>query len=188
MTSQNMNLLAKFPMLNSQMTLIEEVQTVNNIRLGMFTDAMNITQVNAALDELLPTLSDDEMCNFLQNLSNAYNKAKIWGEKQRKVKISIEVDEAEQIKLQRAFAKREKKAKKDLEKINGISLVSSSTNSSTSPASSTAKKPSVLYDPDPAINKAIKEMVAMTKNYSAAVAMLKSIGALDASYKLQENI
>lgn len=185
-----MNLLAKFPMLNSQMTLTEEVQTVNNIRLGMFTDAMNITQVNAALDELLPTLSDDEMCNFLQNLSNAYNKAKIWGEKQRKVKISIEVDEAEQIKLQRAFAKREKKAKKDLEKVNGISLVNSSTsvNSSASSASSTAKKPSVLYDPDPAINKAIKEMVAMTKNYSAAIAMLKSIGALDASYKLQENI
>lgn len=160
------SLQIKFPVLIPGMTLQQEVQTVNDIRLGMFTKELSQTELNTNLDELLPSLTEAEMNMFMQNLSSAYAKVKIWCETKRKLKITIEVSE-KQAKLQdKANKQRTKKAK--VKSIDSLE---------------TADK-ALVYDSDPAINKAIKEMVKFTGSKESAVAMLKSIGGLPEGYEL----
>ena len=161
------------------MTLDQEIQTVNDIRLGMFTRDMSMTEVNKNLDEMLPSLSESELNAFMQNLSLAYGKVKIWAEANRKKKIQIEVGENEQKKLALAEKKRKAKEKrnaKDLAKLNAkVEDI----------IKNPGKVNGIVYDSDPATNKAIKEFVRTGLTPENAVAMLKSIGALPESYELR---
>ncbi len=174
-------LFQKFPFFKPEMTLAQEVQTVNDMRLGMFTNDMDVTEVNKNLDELLPTLSDSEVTNFLLNISLAYQKTKFWAEKQRKTQIALSVDEVEKAKQALANKKREKKEKKDAKKKEVVFTSNGATVKNVG-------KVAICYDSNPATNKAIKEFVSMTGSYSSAVAMLKSIGGLPSDYELNPEV
>jgi len=151
--------------------------------LGMMGEPLSMTQLNTALDELLPTLSDDEFCTFVLNLSNAYAKCKQWEAVHKKYKIDLEVDEREHKKLKKALAERDSQGKKR----SSRKLKTAEDQTSSNPP---AKKTSgaVIYDSNPSINKAIREFVGITGSYEKAVILMKSLGALDMNYALREDL
>lgn len=186
----SLTLAQKFPLLNDNMSLEEQIRTINDIRLGMFTTEMTQSKLNTELDNLLPGLSESELCTLLMNLTAAYAKCKSFEEKQKKIKIAIEVNERDTAKVQGIEKTRKtkviKKAPKDEKQIEILSLNGKGEEVISRIPASYAN--GLIYDTDPVINKAIKEMVKMTNSYPQAIAMLKSISALPADYQLKANV